>query len=142
MLFRSVIGTLLLNSFTALVLFDTGASHSFISKDFVRKHGLSVETIGKPMKVSSPGGEMIVNAGCRQLVLQIGKYCFPVDLIVLDSQGLDVILGMDWMTRFGGVIDCVNRTISLTIPNNKRIKFKSKFKLKQVKLNSFKGGSL
>ena len=46
------------------------------------------------------------------------------------------------MTHFGGVIDCVNRTISLTTPDSKRIKFKSKFKLKQDKLNHLKGVSL
>ena len=46
----AVIGTFLLNSFSALVLFDTGASHSFISRDFVNKNGLPTETIGKPLK--------------------------------------------------------------------------------------------
>ena len=138
----AVIGTFSLNSFTALVLFDTGASHSFISRAFVIKHGLPTETIGKTMKVSSPGGEMLVNAGCRKLELHIGKYCFPVDLIILESQGLDVILGMDWMTRFEGVIDCANRTIFLTTPEKKRIKFKSTFELKQSKLNSLKGVSI
>ena len=57
----AVIGRFLLNSHTALVLFDTGASHSFISRSFVNKHGLAVENIGCPIRVSSPGGEMIVS---------------------------------------------------------------------------------
>ena len=138
----AVIGMFLLNTFTALVLFDTGASHSFISRAFVSKNGLPTETIGKTMKVTSPGGEILVNAGCRHLVLQLGKHSFPVDLIILESQGLDVILGMDWMTRFEGVIDCAHRIISLTTPEKKRIRFKSNFELKQVKLNSLKGVSL
>ena len=70
----AVIGMFSLNSCPALILFDTGASHSFISRNFVRKHGLAEESIGKPIRVSSPGGEMIVNSGCRQLNLEIGKH--------------------------------------------------------------------
>ena len=112
----AVMGMFPLNSITALVLFDTGASHSFISRDFVNKNGIPTETIGKTIKVSSPGGEMIVNAGCRDLTLEIGSYKFPTHLVVLPSQGLDVILGMDWMTANGGVIDCVNKSIILTTP--------------------------
>ena len=138
----AVIGTFLINSCPALILFDTGASHSFISREFVNKHGLVEETIGKPIRVSSPGGEMLVNSGCRQLKLSIGKHQFPADLIILETQGLDVILGMDWMTLFEGIIDCSNRAITLTTPEKKRIKFKSKFEMKKVRLNSLKGVSL
>jgi hypothetical protein len=82
----------------------------------VNKHAFSTETIGRTIKVSSPGGEILVNSGCRHLILEIGKCKFPTHLVVLDSQGLDVILGMDWMTIYGGVIDCVNRAITLTTP--------------------------
>ena len=121
----AVIGTFLLNSCPALVLFDTGASHSFISRAFVNKHGLVVENIGSPIRVSSPGGEMLVTSGCRQLSLKIGKHQFPTDLIILETQGLDVIIGMDWMTRYAGIIDCANRTITLTTPEGSKINFRS-----------------
>ena len=99
----AVMGMFPLNSIPAVVLFDTGASHSFISMAFVNKNGLHTETIGKTITVSSPGGEMLVNSGCRGLTLEIGKYKFPTHLVVLPSQGLDVILGMDWMTANGGI---------------------------------------
>jgi hypothetical protein len=64
------------------------------------------------------------------------------NLIVLDSQGLDVILGMDWMTTFEGVIDYANKTITLTTPKKKRFRFKSTFELKGSKVNSLKGVSM
>jgi hypothetical protein len=51
-----------LNSFTTLILFDTRASHSFISRAFVSKHAFPTETIGRPIKVSYLGGQMLVNA--------------------------------------------------------------------------------
>ena len=37
-----VIGKFLVKSFTALVLFDTGASHSYISRGFVEKYHLPI----------------------------------------------------------------------------------------------------
>jgi hypothetical protein len=129
----------LLNKFSTLVLFDTGASHSFISREFVVKNKIPTETIGCPIRVSSLGGELIVNAGCRDLVLEIRKHKFPANLIVLDTQGLDVILGMDWMTAFEGVIDCANKTITLTTPEKKCIHFKSTFELKGLMLTLLRG---
>jgi hypothetical protein len=51
----AVMGTFPLNSFTTLVLFDTGASHLFISRAFVNKHVFTTKTIGRVIKVSSPG---------------------------------------------------------------------------------------
>ena len=46
------------------------------------------------------------------------------------------------MSRFEGIIDCANRTITLTTPEGLKIKFRSKFQLKKVRLNSLKGVSL
>jgi hypothetical protein len=69
----AMMGMVPLKSFTSLVLFDIGASHSFISRALVNKHAFPTETIGRTIKVSFPGGELLVNAGCRQLILEIGK---------------------------------------------------------------------
>ena len=63
-------------------------------------------------------------------------------MIILETQGLDVILGMDWMAQFEGVIDCSNRAIMLTTPEKKKIRFKSKFEVKKVRLDSLKGLAL
>src|SRR3954471_4273268 len=81
---------------------------------------------------------MIVNSGSRDLILEIGIYKFPTHLVVLPSQGLDVILGMDWMTNFVGVVDCVNRAITLTTPEGKRIRYKSHLELKDIRPNHLK----
>ena len=124
-----VMGKLLINSCTALVLFDTGASHSFISRAFVGKNMLATEMLRGTLRVSSPRGEMIAKAICHSLTLEIGAYHFPTDLIILESQGLDVILGMDWMSKYEGQIDCAQRAITLTTPENKRIRYKSKLNL-------------
>jgi hypothetical protein len=133
---------LLLNKFPAIVLFDTGASHSFIGRVFVDRNSILTETIPTPIKISSPSGELVAAFGCRNLSLDIGAYSFPTSLIILESQGLDVILGMIWMTEYEGVIDCSKRSIKLTTPEKKRIRFKSTFELRGTKVNSLKGVSL
>ena len=84
----------MVKSFTATVLFDTGASHSYISRGFVDKFKLPTKVLRTPMLVTSPGAEYMASQGCFHIPLAIGRHVFPSDLIILESQGLDVILGM------------------------------------------------
>ena len=51
------------------------------------------------MLVSSPGAKHMASQGYFQMPLTIGRHVFPSDLIILESQGLDVILGMDGYRR-------------------------------------------
>ena len=135
----AVIGKFLVKSFTALVLFDTGASHSYISRGFVDKYNLPTQTLRSPMLVTSPGAEYMATQGCFRIPLAIGRHVFPTDLIVLESQGLDVILGMDWLSMYGGNIDCASKSILLTTPEGKRIKYVSRHTPKSTHVNSLTG---
>jgi hypothetical protein len=49
---------------------------------------------------------------------------------------------MDWMTTYGGVIDCVSRAITLTTPEGRRIRYKSQLDFNDIRLNHLKGVSL
>ena len=62
----AVIGKFLVKSFTALVLFYTGASHSYISRGFVDKYKLSTQALRSPMLVTSPGAEYMASLWCDQ----------------------------------------------------------------------------
>ena len=53
-----VIGTFMVNSHPATVLFDTGATHSFITKSYVEQHSFFTTPLKKCLLVSSPGGEL------------------------------------------------------------------------------------
>ena len=97
-----VLGTFLVNSVPAPVLFDSGASHSFVSNKFVGKYGLSISPLVNPMLIHSPGSEMRTSSLCPNLTLEISGVPFLADLIVLHSQGLDVILRMDWLAKNQG----------------------------------------
>ena len=76
---------------------------------------------------------------CDQIPLTIGIHVFPSDLIILESEGLDVILGMDWMSKYGGSIDCASKSIYLTTPEGKRIKYVSRHAPRSSQVNTLTG---
>jgi hypothetical protein len=90
-----VLGMFLASSHPATVLFNPGALHSFISSSFVAKHHLPITIMNHSMLVSSPGGEMRTKHICPAISITIRGVDFLVNLIVLDSKGLDIILDMD-----------------------------------------------
>ena len=71
--------------------------------------------------------------------LTIGNHVFPLDLIILESHGLDVILGMDWLSMYGGNIDCASKSILLTTPEGKRMKYVSRHASRRTQVNSLTG---
>ena len=86
------------------------------------KYHLPTQALRSPMLVTLPRAESMASLWCDQLPLRIGNYVFLSDLIVLESQGLDVILGMDWLSKYGGNIECARKSILLTTPEGRRIK--------------------
>jgi hypothetical protein len=48
---------------------------------------------------------------------------FQVELIVLGAKGLEVILGMDWMTKYKGMIDCARKAISITSSEGEEVEY-------------------
>ena len=74
----AVIGKFLVKSFTALVLFDTGASHSYISRGFVDKFKLPTLSHRSPMLVSTLGVEYMASRWCDRLPLSIGSHVFSL----------------------------------------------------------------
>jgi hypothetical protein len=110
-----VMGMFLANSHRATVLFDFGASYSFISSKFVAKHNLFITIMKYTMIVSSQGGEMKNKHIWPAISFAIrGGVDFLLNLIFIDSQGIDIILGMDWLRKYDRVILCAKRAIHLT----------------------------
>jgi hypothetical protein len=66
-----VIGMFLVNDTSAVVLFNSGASHSFISTTYVGKHNLPLALLRCQMIVGSPGGDMPARQLCPKVNLKI-----------------------------------------------------------------------
>jgi hypothetical protein len=90
-----VLGMFLASSHPATILVDSRASHSIISSSFVAKYSLPIATMKHTMLVSSPGGEMRTKHICPAVSISIRGVDFSSNLILLDTKGIDIILGMD-----------------------------------------------
>jgi hypothetical protein len=90
-----IIGMILVNDNNAIVLFDLGASHSFVAVKFVQKYNLSLSMLKNWMIVSSPEGDMHARHVCPKVSILIRGVEFLANLIVLESKGIDMILRMD-----------------------------------------------
>ena len=81
----------------AKILFDSGASHSFVATSSVDVLGLEVETLYEPLYVSSPLGTRVrIDQICQDCESENSEILLTVDLRVMDISEFDVILRMDW----------------------------------------------
>jgi hypothetical protein len=55
--------------------------------------------------------------------LKIRGVDFITNLIVLESNGIDVILGMDWLSKHKVLINCAKKSVKLTTPEGKERKW-------------------
>ena len=106
------------------MLFDYGASHSFIVASVVIELGLEVQALEEPLYVSSPLGiRARVGMICRGCELEISRILLTVDLRVMDMSEFDVILGMDWLTAYRVVIDCERMRVTAYTQDDTRVVF-------------------
>jgi hypothetical protein len=118
-----VIGMFLINDTSVVVLFNSGALHSFISAAYVGKHNLPLALLRCQMIVSSSGGDMPARQLCLKVNLKIRGVDFVANLIVLESKGIDVIFGMDWLSKHKVLIDCAKKSVKLTTLEGKEMEF-------------------
>ncbi|WJZ92455.1 hypothetical protein VitviT2T_011446 [Vitis vinifera] len=106
------------------VLFDTGATHSFISASCANALGLKIERVENLLLIESPmGTNSKVDRICKRCVITLADRALNVDLRILDMIRYDVILGMDWLTVYRAVIDCHRRMIIFCLPEGFEVFF-------------------
>jgi hypothetical protein len=111
------------NATSVVVLFYFRAFHSFISTAYVEKHNLPIVLLKCQMILSSPGGDMPARYLCPKVNLKIRGVNFVTNLIVLELKGIDVILGMDWLSKHKLLIDCAKNSIKLTTQDRKELEY-------------------
>jgi hypothetical protein len=52
-----------------------------------------------------------------------GGVDFVTNLIVLESKGIDVVLGMDWLSKYNVLINCAKKSVKMTTPEGKEMEF-------------------
>jgi len=107
-----VIGCCVISGKSCYVLFDSRATHSFVSKSCVRDLGLSVCELPFDLVVSTPvSGLVRTSSVCSRCPVEVEGHVYKVNLICLPLQGLDVILGMDWLSANHVLIDCQEKKL-------------------------------
>ena len=93
-----VTGTLSIFGDGARVLIDPGATHSFISREYLARVGMTLVPFGCGLEIATPTGESLwPSQMLKGSLFSIEGQVMEADLILIDFKGLDVILGMDWL---------------------------------------------
>jgi hypothetical protein len=109
-----MMGTFLVANHPAIILFDSGASLTFISKKFVEQHCISYHESMEGFKIHSPGGQIFTKEVAFQVPVTLARRDFPTNMIVLKGQDIDVILGMNWLAQHKATLNTDQRTIRLS----------------------------
>ena len=96
----SVTGIISVFGEPARVLFDSGASRSFISTSFALHANRELTPLKSKLIVTTPLGESIVRTSVfRGCEVVIEGFMLKANLIPLEMIDFDVILGMDWLSN-------------------------------------------
>jgi hypothetical protein len=106
-------GTFSINHYPVIILFDSGATHSFISKECGSKVGLNIYPTKEDYRIITPGGKTLSNQICMKVPLLLGSQVIKTDLLLLDLKGMDVLLGMNWMAQHHVSLDISSRTVEI-----------------------------
>jgi hypothetical protein len=67
----------------AVLLFDSGASHTFINRTFVTKHDIPIMGTQENFFIQSPGGQLCTKEMVRDVPIELGGHIFPTSMIIL-----------------------------------------------------------
>jgi hypothetical protein len=83
-------------------------------ENFVERGNLKPSRMDRLMIVQIPGSIARTKLSCRNVPVELHGVHFQADLIIFGTKGLDVVLGMDWMSKYQGHIDCAKKSITVT----------------------------
>ncbi|KAJ9566564.1 hypothetical protein OSB04_002530 [Centaurea solstitialis] len=130
-----VTGTFLVNSLPALVLFDSGASKSFVSSSFCKGFTNVMGRLDKPLKVEIAAEEYrLCSDVYRDVVIELEGVEFKIDLIPIPMREINVVVGVDWLSRNGGHIDCEFERVVIRNPSGGELTILSERRRRPPKL--------
>jgi hypothetical protein len=109
-------GTFFLYEHPIIILFDSGASHDFLSLACAQKAGVTLYATQVHYSISTSRGRVVANHMAHKIPLEHTGRVFSTTLIILEGQGIDVILGMNWMKMHQAMLDISARLVHLDSP--------------------------
>jgi hypothetical protein len=111
-------GTFSIRDYPVQIVFDFGATHSFISESLLSKLGLHSWHTKDSFVIATAGERILSNTLTKAVPLQLGSKTFLTNLFHLGLGGLYVILGMNWLTQHQVVLDIATRMIEIHSPTS------------------------
>ncbi|XP_048635110.1 uncharacterized protein LOC106428537 [Brassica napus] len=109
-----IAGSVSVGGKSAYTLFDTGASHSFVSPRLVQSWYFRSDFEPKAKQIQTAGTEKLGAVGIHHDVpVILGGVELLGDLTELEMSLYDVILGMDWLSRHRVVLDCPKARVNI-----------------------------
>jgi hypothetical protein len=100
----------------AVILFDSGASHSFISTKFSAKCQLPFHHTNGAIMIATLGGRVATYQLNWQVPIKLGSVIFRTTLLIMGLESMDIILGTDWLSWHHALIDVAARAIEIHSP--------------------------
>jgi hypothetical protein len=110
-------GTFSIHHKPVVTLFDSGATHSFISNNYGTRIGLDLCPTQGSYMISNPGGKITSNQMVKSVPIQLGSKLIKTNLVLLNLEGIDVILGPNWMTEHKALLDISSRVFEINSPH-------------------------
>ncbi|KAK8935924.1 hypothetical protein KSP39_PZI014098 [Platanthera zijinensis] len=102
----------------ARVLFDSGATHSFVARVFVEQHRLTLDQFRDTFRVKFPSGESVLSdLGILDCPVLLEDFLAKANLKMIDLEDFNVILGMDWLSKYDAVIQCKGKCVDFIKDN-------------------------
>ncbi|GAU41957.1 hypothetical protein TSUD_135710 [Trifolium subterraneum] len=105
-------GTCFIHDTPLIAIIDTGATHSFISMDCMKRLNIPVYEMSGCMNIETPAsGLVITRLVCRNCPVSVFGRHFGMDLVCIPLSGIDVIFGMNWLVFNQVHINCCEKTV-------------------------------
>ncbi|GKB46685.1 reverse transcriptase domain-containing protein [Tanacetum coccineum] len=111
-----VTGMFLLNQHLARVLFDSGADKSFVSISLASKLNIPPITIDTFYDIEMADGNLVsTNTVIQGAILTLLNQPFKIDLMPIKLGSFDVVIGMDWLSKYHARIICDEKVVHIPI---------------------------
>ncbi|GKE15180.1 reverse transcriptase domain-containing protein, partial [Tanacetum coccineum] len=111
-----VTGTFLLNQHLVRVLFDSGADKSFVYISLASMLNIPPITLDTTYDIEMADGNLVgTNTIIQGCTLILSNQPFEIDLMPIKLGSFDVVIGMDWLSRYHVRIICDEKVVHILI---------------------------
>ncbi|GJZ95546.1 putative reverse transcriptase domain-containing protein [Tanacetum coccineum] len=111
-----ITGMFLLNQHLARVLFDSGADKSFVSISLASKLNIPPITIDTFYDIEMADGNLVsTNTVIQGAIMTLLNQPFKIDLMSIKLGSFDVVIRMDWLSKYHARIICDEKVVHIPI---------------------------